>query len=81
MFLTYYLYASNMILDGIICAASVSDLIAGAEERNKPVDSFFLCLQVGQRINNQHKSHNSCPIDSYKKSHKPEYWFTIPCDK
>ena len=41
--------------------------------------SLYLCLRVGQPINTG--GLQTCPIESYSKKKRPEYWFSIPRDK
>lgn len=40
---------------------------------------LYLCLRVGQPINKSVSS--ACPIESYSKKKRPEYWFTVSRDK
>ncbi|KAK2171656.1 hypothetical protein NP493_1048g00055 [Ridgeia piscesae] len=40
---------------------------------------LYLCLKIGRPLNKAVSK--TCPIESYTKRHKPEYWFSIPRDK
>ncbi|XP_067929532.1 nuclear receptor coactivator 7-like [Watersipora subatra] len=58
----------------------ICDLVASANSLDSVCQPFYLCFQVGERLE-QCRITDTCPIEAYtKKRKRPEYWFTIPSD-
>lgn len=66
-YLTFY---TDMIPNGLV----TENLQQSADE-----PSLYLCLKIGQPINKSVSA--NCPIESYSKKKRPEYWFSIPREK